>query len=97
MIEIIRYIAGGLIALFGAYVIISPILMLITNTNRKGGFSLIPLIGPAAFIGGVAVTPLPFSHWLWLAFLVDMNTLAIPAAATFWAKSLFSSSPSEDE
>ena len=97
MIEIITYIAGGLIALFGAFVIISPILMLITNTNRKGGFSLMPLIGPAAFIGGVAVTPLPFSHWLWLAFLVDMNSLAIPSAVTFWVKYLFSSSPFEDE
>ena len=89
--DIVRYIAGGLIALFGAYIMISTYITLFTK--KEGGMSFVPLIAPLAFVGGVAITPLPFSHWLWLAFLVDLNSLAIPSTVKF----LFSSSPPEDE
>ncbi len=92
MVEAIRYIVGGLIALFGMFVIISPFLVMFTK--REGSYSLVPLIGPIAFIGGVAITPLPFSHWLWLAFLFDINTMANLIQAV---TSLFSSPHSEDE
>ena len=94
MLEATRYIVGGLIALFGTFVIICSFLIIFTKTKREGGYSLVPLIGPIAFIGGVAITPLPFNHWLWLAFLFDVNTMAIPSMAVI---SLFSPSPSEDE
>ncbi len=89
--DIVRYIAGGLIALFGAYIMISTYITLFTK--KEGGMSFVPLIAPLAFVGGVAITPLPFSHWLWLAFLFDLNTIAIPG----YAVSLFLPPPSEDE
>ncbi len=75
--DIVRYIAGGLIALFGAYIIVGTYITLFTKifTKKEGGMSLVPLIAPLAFVGGVAITPLPFSHWLWLAFFVDLNTI----------------------
>lgn len=89
MVEATRYIVGGLIALIGAWFIVASLFTIFTK--REGRTSLMPFIGPLAFIGGVAITPLPFSHWLWLAFLVDINTIAIPSMVMF----LFLSS--EDE
>ena len=89
--DIVGYIAGGFIALFGAYIIVITYVGLFTK--KEGGMSLVPLIAPLAVVGGVAITPLPFSHWLWLAFLVDLNSLAIPSTVKF----LFSSSSPEDD
>ncbi len=86
--DIARYIVGGSFALLGAFIIFSTYVAVFKKRAGDGGYSLIPLIGPLAFIGGVAISPISFSHWLWLVFLIDINSIAIPAMAA----ALFSSS-----
>ena len=78
MIETLRYVAGGLIAFFGAFIIVGTYITILTKTTEKSGTSLVPLVGPLAIVGGIAVTPLPFSHWIWAVFLIDLNTMLIP-------------------
>ena len=87
--DIARYIVGGSLALLGAVIVFSTYVAVLRKRAGDGGYSLIPLIGPLAFIGGVAISPISFSHWLWLVFLIDINTIAIPAtvAAMFSASS----------
>ncbi len=79
MIETLRYIAGGFVALFGAFIIVGTYITIFTKSTKKGGTSLVPLVGPLAIVGGIAITPLPFSHWIWVVFLIDLNTTLIPA------------------
>ena len=57
MMEVIRYLAGGLFTLFGAFVIIATYITMFTKIKSGGGTSMVPLVGPLAFIGGIAITP----------------------------------------
>lgn len=95
MVDVIRYAAGGCLSLLGVAFIGCTYAALFSK--REGGYSFIPFVGPLALISGIAITPLPFSHWLWLAFLVDLNSVAIPASVKLIVESVMPSSPSDGE
>ena len=81
--EIIRWIFGSILLLFGGYVSSFGIIRAVINfKNKKRGInrhiSGMPIIGPLLFIGGWYITPLPWSWFVLLILILDVDTLLLP-------------------
>ena len=77
--NIIRWIAGGILCLFGVYIVLYNYGALIVNVyNRKKGIdkchSQQPIVGPASWILGCILIPVNLDIVIWLAWLVDPST-----------------------
>ena len=77
--EVLRYLFGGALLLFGIFVVVSNYVRQISNirTRRKGGkwSSPAPIVGPLFIIVGYAVLPVGFSNWIFLAVVLDPDTV----------------------
>ncbi len=80
--ELLRYILGSLIALFGLCVITLNYVRQIKNFRhgRQGTgdwSSPAPLLGPCAVLLGSLVLPLHLGWWVLIAFLADPDTIIV--------------------
>ena len=72
------HIFGSLLLLFGLFIVVMGYVRQIQNSrNRETGpyISPVPFVGPVFFVVGYAGSPLPFSPWIFLVFLLDPDTL----------------------
>jgi len=86
--EIIRWIFGSILLLFGGYVSSFGIIRAVINfKNKKRGIdrhvSGMPIIGPLVFIGGWYITPLPWSGFVLLILILDFDTLLLPVGLVY--------------
>lgn len=79
--ELLRYLFGGALVLFGLFIIATNYARQISNfRNRKkdrGWSSPVPILGPLAVIVGNFVLPIGFSNWVLLAAVLDPDTLIL--------------------
>ena len=77
--EILRYLFGGALLLLGILIVITNYVRQISNyRNRKENdhwSSPAPLVGPLFIIVGYATLPIEFSKWIFLAILLDPDTV----------------------
>ena len=75
----LRYLFAGALILFGLFIVIANYVRLITNyrNRKKDGHwsSPAPIIGPLFVIIGYSVLPLEFSNWIFLAVILDPDTV----------------------
>lgn len=85
--EVLRYLFGGALLLFGAFVVVTNYVRQISNIRKSkisGRWSSpAPIVGPLFFIVGYAALPVEFSKWVFLVIVIDPDTvitvLALPA------------------
>ena len=90
--ELLRYILDGLVAVLGLSAIVWNYVRQISNFQHKrqgkdGWDSPAPLAGPALVILGGWLLPLNFSWRMFIAFLVDPDTVIVLISLPwlFWA------------
>ena len=87
--EILRWILGGVILLFGAHVVFCNWACFVLNArNRRNGvdrnYSQGPLVGAICILLGLSLLPVSKPVWLWAAALLDPSVwllaLLVPLA-----------------
>ena len=77
--EALRFVLGGALLLFGVFIVATNYVRQLANfrAGKRGGngSSPAPFIGPLFIVVGYAALPVGFSGWIFLAFLVDPDTL----------------------
>ena len=77
--EVLRYLIGGALLLFGVFVVITNYVRQISNfrNRKKDGHwsSPAPVLGPLLIIVGYAALPIEFSNWVFLAVILDPDTV----------------------
>ena len=75
----LRYLLAGALLLFGLFIVVTNYVRLIANyRNRKEGghwSSPAPIVGPLFIIVGYSVLPFEFSNWIFLAIILDPDTV----------------------
>ena len=84
----VRAIIGIILILFGAYIIILNFIRQFNNAKKKDGkySSPAPFIGPLCIVIGYAILPIKFSWLIFLAFVIDPDTIIIIASIPFLIK-----------
>jgi|APSaa5957512622_1039677.scaffolds.fasta_scaffold136778_1 hypothetical protein len=80
--DVIKYILGVFLILFGVYIIAANYACIIINKrNKKKGIdkhhSFSPVFGPLLFIIGLSFVELSITFWVIIVFLVDPGTWLI--------------------
>lgn len=83
MIEILRWVAGGLLLLLGGYISAFGVLRLFINArNQRRGVdrhvSGMPILGPLIFLAGWWISPLDWTNWALMILVFDLDTLILP-------------------
>ena len=71
-------ILGSLVLLFGLFIVVMSYARQIQNSRNRETASYsspVPFVGPVFVVVGYAASPLPFSPWIFLVFLLDLDTL----------------------
>ena len=88
--EVLRFIFGGVLLLFGIFIVITNYVRQISNfrNRNKGGHwsSPAPFVGPVFIIVGYAALPIEFSNWIFLAFILDPDTVVTVIGLPFLIK-----------
>ena len=75
----LRYLFAGALLLFGLFIVVTNYVRLIANyRNRKEGgrwSSPAPIVGPLIIIVGYSLLPFEFSNWIFLAIILDPDTV----------------------
>ena len=77
--EVLRYLFGGVLLLFGIFIVVSNYVRQISNfrNRKKDGHwsSPAPILGPLFIIIGYSALPIDFSRWIFLAVILDPDTV----------------------
>ena len=77
--EILRCLFAGFLLLFGLFIVATNYVRLVANyRNRKrdGHWSSpAPIVGPLFIIVGYSLLPFEFSNWVFLAIILDPDTV----------------------
>jgi len=77
--DVLRYLLGGALLLFGIFVVITNYVRQISNirNRKKDGHwsSPAPFVGPLFVIVGYAALPIEFSNWILLVVVLDPDTV----------------------
>jgi hypothetical protein len=78
--QLLVQIAGALLGLFGLYIVGCNYARQVINFRNRNDpdahwSSPAPLVGPLFIIVGYTLLPFPFTKWIFLAFLLDPDTL----------------------
>ena len=77
--DVLRFSFGGVLILFGVAVVVTNYVRQVSNIrNRKkvGHWSSpAPIIGPLCIIVGYTALPIEFSSWIFLAVILDPDTV----------------------
>jgi len=78
-VEVLRLVFASALLLFGVFIVVTNYVRQIANLrNRKkeGRWSSpAPFVGPLFIIIGYSALPLEFSKWIFLAFVLDPDTV----------------------
>ena len=73
---IIRWIIGGFLLAFGAFISIGNWITLIKTVIKKGSTSFIPILGGTFAFIGLAIIPVQDRFiWLWVPFVADWGCI----------------------
>ncbi len=77
--EVLRDLFGGVLLLFGIFIVVSNYVRQISNfrNRKKDGHwsSPAPILGPLFIIIGYSALPIEFSWWIFLAVILDPDTV----------------------
>lgn len=77
--EMLRYLFAGALLLFGLFIVVTNYVRLIANyrNRKKDGHwsSPAPIVGPLFIIVGYSMLPFEFSEWIFLAIILDPDTV----------------------
>ena len=75
----LRYLFAGALLLFGLFIVVTNYVRLIANyrNRKKDGrwSSAAPIVGPLFIIVGCSLLPFEFTNWIFLAFILDPDTV----------------------
>jgi len=75
----LRYLFAGALLLFGLFIVVTNYVRLIANyrNRKKDGHwsSAAPIVGPLFIIVGYSLLPFEFTNWIFLAFILDPDTV----------------------
>jgi hypothetical protein len=76
-VEMLRLVFASALLLFGLFIVITNYVRQIANfRNRKGHWSSpAPIVGPLFIIVGYSALPFEFSNWIFLAVVLDPDTV----------------------
>lgn len=90
--DTLRYVLGGLLLIFGAVIVSVNYARQISNfrNRKKDGHwsSPFPIIGPLLIVVGYSALPIGFSKWVFLAFVLDPDTVAAVLSLPFLVRAL---------
>ena len=78
--ETLKHLMGSAFVLFGLFIVVSNYIRQVSNyrnSKKENGkwSSPAPFVGPLFIIVGYAALPFEFSAWIFLAILLDPDTL----------------------
>ena len=78
--ELMKYIFGGALLLFGLFIVVTNYARQISNyrnSKKENGrqSSPAPLVGPLFIIIGYLILPFEFSGWIFLVIALDPDTV----------------------
>ena len=77
--EMLRYLFAGALLLFGLFIVVTNYVRLTANyrNRKKDGHwsSPAPIVGPLFIIVGYSLLPFEFTNWIFLAFILDPDTV----------------------
>ena len=93
ILELFRYVAGGLLALVGIYIVLLNYIRQISNFRNRHKTdarhsSPAPFVGPLFIIVGYFLAPVSFSKWIFLVFMFDPDTLLVVFTLPFLIKGM---------
>lgn len=90
--DILRYVFGGLFFIFGAFIVLVNYARQISNfhNRKKDGHwsSPVPIMGPLLIVIGYSALPIEFSKWVFLAFVLDPDTVIAVISLPFLIRAL---------
>lgn len=90
--EVLRLVLGSALLLFGLFIVITNYVRQIANTRNRTNegrwSSPVPFFGPLFIIAGYWVFPIEFSNWVFLAVVLDPDTVLTTIGLPHFIKSL---------
>lgn len=91
--ELLKYLIGGSLHLFGLFIVFASYVRQITNYRNRNKedapySSPAPIVGPLFIIVGYMALPFEFSNWIFLVILLDPDTLITLVGLPYLIKAL---------